>query len=100
MMIAFQLLILSILLVTDVLGSRCTELNFRAAGLQSDNLCTLLRYVISGDDILAGDTTGDMADIVKTCGFHLEGVDRPTCVEEVVDVVAGLRDEGCEVTGG
>eukprot|EP00581_Thalassiosira_minuscula_P007204 CAMPEP_0183706582 /NCGR_PEP_ID=MMETSP0737-20130205/3350_1 /TAXON_ID=385413 /ORGANISM="Thalassiosira miniscula, Strain CCMP1093" /LENGTH=520 /DNA_ID=CAMNT_0025934013 /DNA_START=250 /DNA_END=1812 /DNA_ORIENTATION=+ len=34
-----------------------------------------------------------------TCGFHLENP-RPTCVESVVPVVAGIAEDGCEVTGG
>lgn len=41
-----------------------------------------------------------MNDIDATCGFHLENVDYQTCVEEVMEVVAGLTAEGCVVTGG
>mmetsp|Transcript_22974 Transcript_22974/g.49712 ORF Transcript_22974/g.49712 Transcript_22974/m.49712 type:complete len:571 (-) Transcript_22974:23-1735(-) len=76
--------------------SRCVELNFQAASLQSGDSCTLFNTVINSGDILAGDIT----DVHTTCGEHLENVDHPYCVEDVVDVVAGIIDEGCEVTGG
>ena len=100
-----QVLLSSILYANSAIGSqsemsRCVELNFKAANLQSGDPCSLLNTVINGGDILAGDTD-DMTDIDATCGFHLDVENgRRTCVEEVVDVVSGMTDEGCEVTGG
>lgn len=99
MKISFQVLLPSILQATYAVavGNRCDELNSQATALQSGDSCALLRAVVSGDNIFDG-SADESSD--ATCGFHLEDVVRPTCVEEVGGVVAGIIDEGCEVTGG
>lgn len=87
---------------------RCTDLNYRAADLQSDESCALLRTVLDGGDVFAGHAPDVEADVAATCGLDpsgqrpVEDDDRPdaTCVEGVADVVAEMEREGCEVTGG
>ena len=101
MNIILQALLASILRATHTKSEqsqarKCVKLNFQATALQSADSCTLILVVIDGVDILAP----DMNHIDATCGFHLENVDYQTCVGEVMEVVAGLTDEGCVVTGG
>ena len=95
-----QLLLSSILHANYVLGrsqvSRCVEFNFRAASLQGGESCAFINAIIRDGDIL----TGSIEDIGTACGARSENIDGPSCVEEVVDVVARMTEEGCDVTGG
>ena len=75
---------------------QCEELNARAIALRNGDSCKLFNSIINNGDILAGNRN----EVGLTCGVHLENVDHENCVEEVVDAVAGIIDQGCEVTGG
>jgi hypothetical protein len=76
---------------------QCIDLNFQAAALQGGDACKFFNAILDDEDLFAA----DVSDVETSCsGVTQIGDVENNCVDVVVEVVAGMHEEGCDVTGG
>lgn len=84
--------------------SRCIDLNFQAAALQGGDACQLFNSILDdGDDLFAADVSNVGATCNSSGGGGVTQWDvssQNSCLDGVVDVVAGINEVGCSLTGG
>ena len=88
---------------SESLKNNCIDLNFQAAALQGGDSCKLFNAILDdGDDLFSA----DISDVEATCSGTITQAQRgeeeakKNCVNLVVDVAAGIYEEGCDITGG
>lgn len=83
---------------TSINSYQCIDLNFQAAALQGGDACKFFNAILDDEDLFAA----DVSDVETSCsGVTQIGDVENNCVDVVVvEVVAGMHEEGCDVTGG